>query len=278
MNFLEMLPAQIPTVVLDTETTGLTPGLGHRVVEIAALRLENGREISRINTLLQPDRQMDPKASAINGISDDDLLGQPAFSEIAPALREMLHGAVVVAHNARFDAEFLGMEFFISGQLTAPHDPLFATPWLCTLLLARRLFHFGQNHLTAIAHTLGIRTGAAHRAMNDVHMTAQIYRRMVAELTRKNMRTIGDLLHAQGHTIRIPDPPPVTLPDAIAAARQEGRDLRILYMGPTGETQRIITPLYPTHYQGEVYLIAYCHLRQAQRTFRLDRIFSASRV
>jgi DNA polymerase-3 subunit epsilon len=276
MDLSDCPPADVPTVIIDTETTGLTPGLGHRVVEIAALRLENGREVDRLNTLLQPDRHIDPQASAVNGIADDDLLGQPAFAEIAPRLREMLSGAVVVAHNARFDADFLGMEFFISRQIVDFTDPLLAIPWLCTLQLARRLFHFGRNNLTEIARVFGIRIGAAHRAMNDVYMTAAVYQRMVRELSEKKLRSVDDLLHAQGLNVRIPFPLPVLLPDEIEDAWRTGSDLRIVYQGNRGEKERIITPLYPTQHQGENYLIAYCHLRQAQRTFRLDRIMTAA--
>ena len=73
-RFLEKRPSETPLVVLDTETTGLYPGLGHRIVEIGAIRLENWQEVGQVSTLIQPGRKMDLKASSVNGISDADLI------------------------------------------------------------------------------------------------------------------------------------------------------------------------------------------------------------
>lgn len=273
-HLLEKRPSKTPFVVLDTETTGLYPGLGHRVVEIGAIRIENWREVGQINRLLQPGCKMDPKASSVNGISDADLLGQPTFSDVADELLALLDGAVVVAHNAAFDAGFLGQELFIHGLKTSGSPATLPNPWLCTLLLARRYFHFGRNNLSHIARHLGVRMGRAHRALSDVYMTAEILKRMVHTLEQQRLETVGDLLHAQGGSIYAPS---FTgqLPDVVAEALGNGRNLRLLYLGKSGESNREITPLYPSQHNGVGYLVAYCHLAQGQRTFRLDRIFSA---
>jgi DNA polymerase-3 subunit epsilon len=282
-DFEEKPPSEVPIVVLDTETTGLFPGLGHRIVEIGAIRMEEGKVTAEMSQLLQPGRKMDPRATAVNGISDEDLVGQPTFTQIAGKLNSLLQGALLVAHNASFDAGFLGMEFYIASLSATSGSPKstgeemhLANPWLCTLQLARRHFYFDRNNLSHIAHQLGIRMGRAHRALNDVYMTAEILKRMIRELNRHRLESVGDLLHAQGGAIYAPPPPAVVVPEAIAHALATKGQLQILYVGPGGETERIITPHYLGQHGDDVYLIAYCHLRQDQRTFRLDRIFGAT--
>lgn len=273
--WLDKRPSDVPLVILDTETTGLYPGLGHRVVEIGAIRLEAWQEVGQVSTLLQPGRKMDPKASSVNGISDSSLVGQPTFSDIADDLLALLDGAVLVAHNAEFDAGFLGQELAIHGFKTRGTAVSLPNPWLCTLQLARRHFHFGRNNLSHIARHLGVRMGRAHRALSDVYMTAEILKRMVRTLQQRRLETVNDLLHAQGQPIFAPGLDGLVLPDVVTAALADGRNLRLLYLGQSGESNREVTPLYPTQHQGVGYLVAYCHLAQDQRTFRLDRIFSA---
>ncbi|MCP4425234.1 MAG: WYL domain-containing protein [Chloroflexi bacterium] len=285
-DFDEKRPSQIPIVVLDTETTGLFPGIGHRVVEIGAVRLENWRSVAEFDRLINPERKMDAKASAVNGITDADLVGKPTFAEVAPELSALLDGALIVAHNAAFDAGFLGMEYFIANQseLTGSRKPTLPNPWLCTLLLARRHFYFGRNNLGHIARKLGVRMGKAHRALNDVYMTAEILKRMARELEKRKLATVGDLLYAQGEPVYTPTPPDVFLPEPVVEAMSDaetsanGRRLRILYLSESGETEREITPLYPSQHRGVGYLIADCHLRHDRRTFQLDRILSAELV
>jgi DNA polymerase-3 subunit epsilon len=272
---------QAAVVVLDTETTGLFPSQGHRVVEIGAVRYEPGpngpwQVVAEFNQLVQPDRQMELGATRVNGITDADLAGAPRFGEIAEPLLEMLDGALLVAHNARFDAEFLGMELHLirTGALGERAATL-PNPWLCTLLLARHHFYFGGNSLGHIARVLDVRAGRAHRALNDVYVTAEVLKRMVHELAQMNLVFVADLLEAQGGPLYTPVPKVVDLPAPFEHVLEYRQPVRILYAGASGTTERIIEPLYSTSKGGMTYLIAHCRLRQEQRTFRLDRIVSA---
>lgn len=276
-DFSNATLADIPIAVLDTETTGLYPEMGHRVVEIGVVRLEQWREVGQLSTLLQPNRAMDGRASAVNGITDEDLVNQPSFDAVADELLALLDGALIVAHNASFDAGFLGMELYINGR-TQPQQPALPNPWLCTLQLARRNFHFGRNNLDHIAHQLGVRSGRSHRALTDVYTTAEILKRMVNTLSKQQFHTVNDLILAQGGPIYAPTPPEIFLPEPIPQAIANGRSVQILYKGNNGESSRVITPLYATEYQSSAYLVAHCHLRWEQRTFRLDRIFNARLV
>ncbi len=267
--------SSLPVAIVDTETTGLYPGMGHRVVEVAALRLENMHEVVQMSHLVNPGRAMDPAASRVNGIIDADLVDAPPFPAILPELDELLQGAVIVAHNAAFDAGFLGMEYHLAGlslpdQQVPPYS--LENPWLCTMRLAKQFFYFRRNSLGNIAQELGVRASRAHRALNDVYTTAAILKRMLVDLDRMGFRTAGDLLHAQGGPIYPPPPPRQVQDPAIAEALSQQTSLLILYRSKSGVTEREIQPLYVTEYNDQIYLVAYCLLRQAQRTFRLDRI------
>ena len=274
LNFTDKKIAEIPVVVLDTETTGLHSGLGNRMVEIAAVRFENWQEVGQFTHLLQPDRRMEPAASRVNGIADEDLARAPRFADILPEFLTFIDGALLAAHNASFDADFLGAELSIAGfgREIPPSQPFLPNPWVCTLLLARRLFFFGQNNLGHVASRLGVRVGRAHRALSDVYTTAEVLKRMTRHLEAQRIMTAADLLYAQGGPIYTPRPASVSLPEPLATAVRQKSSLTIIYTGPEGPTERLITPRYATQYEGRTYLIAYCHLRQDQRTFRLDLI------
>ena len=265
----------VPIVVLDTETTGLDPRLGHRVVEVAALRLEGWRPVAEMATLVQPGRKVDPGASRVSGIHDEDLVGQPVFAEIADDLLALMDGALLAAHNATFDAGFVGMEFHLSGYAQDDRAPMPPNPWLCTLQLARKRFYFRSNRLGAVARQLNVRVDAAHRALADVYTTAAILKRMADRLQAQGLETVDDLLRAQGGPIYAPPPtPPVALPPLLDQALASGRDLHIEYASGQRTSQRIITPRYVTAGSRGTYVVAFCHLRGEQRTFRLDRILS----
>jgi DNA polymerase III epsilon subunit family exonuclease len=280
-GLIESPVSEVPVVVLDTETTGLFPGVGHRVVELAAIRMEtsSSREwqvTDQFSQLINPGRSMDPDASRINGILDEDLVGKPSFEDIYAEIFAIMEGALLVAHNAQFDASFLGMELHIMSIYNPKRDPYgIPNPWLCTLMVARRNFHFGNNSLGHIARMLGVRTGRAHRALGDVFTTAEVLKRMIDELARRGTVLVGDLLHAQGGPIYTPVVPKIDLPYPLDKALIGGRQLRILYDGPGGKMVHNVNPQYATEYNGKEYLITYCDSRRDQRTFRVDKILKA---
>ena len=88
------------------------------------------KKVAELDQLLQPGRRMDPDASRVNGIDDIDLLGKPTFGTIAPDLLDLLDGALIVAHNAAFDAGFVGTEFFASGYVNNSREGVPNNPWL----------------------------------------------------------------------------------------------------------------------------------------------------
>jgi DNA polymerase III epsilon subunit-like protein len=270
MKLSKKLIDEVPLAILDTETTGLEPALGDRVIEIAILRLENWQEVGQINELINPGRPIPPSASRINKIYQADVANAPPFDHYAGRIAELLDGALVIAHNASFDAGFIATEWVLTGR------PALLNPCACTLLLARKRFNFWRNSLGEVARALGVRTGRAHRAMNDVWTTSQVFQRMLRDLHQWNIYTVGDLMYAQGGPIYFPPPPPIELPSPLGAAVHSRTPIGIRYEDDDGRiTERVIEPLYLGTYRGGDYLTAYCRTRNAQRTFRVDRILGA---
>ncbi len=267
-TFLNHPLQDTPLAFVDTETTGLRPDLGHRLVEIAILRTNGLEKIAEYATLLNPQRTIDPGAMAVNGITPAMVADAPTFADALPRIAELLDDAVLVAHNAPFDMGFLDAEYHIAGQIFEP-DTI-----LDTLMLARRQYHFFSNSLSNIAQTLNIPTPDAHRAMGDVLTTFAVFRRFSGDLIRRNRPRVSDWLRMQGGVVWQPTPHAIDAlgkDHPIRIAFTEGRKLRIEYRANGGRiSQRIIEP---RSFSGQ-YLVAFCHLRQDQRTFRLDNIIS----
>ena len=155
-----MLPCYL---VLDLETTGGNP-VHDRITEIAAVRIENGQEVARWSSLVNPGTTISMFIQKLTGISNQMVREAPRFADLAPRLLELLDGAVLVAHNARFDHGFLQNEF-------ARMEMTLRVKTLCTVRLSRLLYPQHRSHgLDAIMQRHGLRSSARHRAMGDVDM------------------------------------------------------------------------------------------------------------
>ena len=254
--------------LFDVETTGLSPTYGHRVCEIACLRLEAGREAGRVEALVDPGRPISPGAYGVNRIEPEMLAGAPLFESVAGAVLELMQGAVLVAHNAPFDLGFLAMELEIA-QLPPPEGPV-----VDTLALSRRAFNFGSNSLSSVARALEIPIEPTHRAIVDVEVTRMVLEEILRWLdNRWGVTTLGRLLEFQGGTIPYPLPLALPLPPDIAEALENRRRVLMRYVDARGhETERIVRPIRVAEKQGMLYLLAHCERRGELRTFRLDRV------
>ena len=148
-------------VLLDLETTGGNP-VHDRITEVAAVRFEDGREVARWSRLLNPGQRIPGFIQQLTGITNAMVADAPSFGAVLPELLDLLDGAVLVAHNVRFDHGFLKNAAVREGV-----DLRVKT--LCTVRLARRLYPAAQGHgLDAIMRRHGLQTLARHRAMGDV--------------------------------------------------------------------------------------------------------------
>src|SRR5688572_17165221 len=146
--------SQIPIAVVDTETTGASAAFGHKIIEVGIVRIENGREVARYEQLIDPHRPISAGVTALTGISNDMVRGQPRFADQLPEMLKVLQGAAVLGHNIRFDLSFLHAEFRRSRTDMAV--ALGAVPVLDTVRIARRRFGRGGNSLPVLSRRLGI--------------------------------------------------------------------------------------------------------------------------
>jgi len=164
-------------IVLDTETTGLDPYQGHRLVEVGCIELVNripsGQNFHRY---LNPERDVPAEAFAVHGLSEEFLKDKPPFSEIADELLAFVGEARLVIHNAAFDIGFLNAELERVGRKPLARDRL-----VDTLLLARRKFPGGQNRLDDLCARYGIDNSrrTKHGALLDAELLAEVYLELI---------------------------------------------------------------------------------------------------
>jgi len=163
-------------VVLDTETTGLEPELGHRIIEIGCIELVNRRRTGRLfHRYLCPDREIDPGALQVHGLSTEFLKGQPKFGEIVGEFLEFVRGAELIIHNAPFDVAFLDAELARlpeAGGAIAGHCEV-----LDTLQMARRMHPGQRNGLDALCKRYSVDNSQRdlHGALLDAELLLEVY-------------------------------------------------------------------------------------------------------
>lgn len=159
-----------PVVMLDFETTGLSPAQGARITEVAALRIVNGRIVERFVTLINCGVEVPYDITALTGITQEMVDTAPAVERVLPELLRFIGADALAAHNASFDARFLVAESERL-DLQTGHTGL-----VCSLLLSRRLLPgLSSYRLSALADTLGIRfSGHAHRAEADAEVSTEL--------------------------------------------------------------------------------------------------------
>lgn len=161
------------SILFDTETTGLDPATGDRVIEIAALELvgdlPTGKEY---RTLLDPERDVPEEASRVHGFTRADLEGQPKFAEVVDDFLAFVGDDALIAHNARFDFGFLNAELKRAGR-----KPLDMGRMVDTLDMARERFPGMPNSLDALCRRFGVDLSArtTHNALLDCKLLAEVY-------------------------------------------------------------------------------------------------------
>lgn len=169
-------------VFIDTETTGLSPRKGHRIIEIAAVEVVNGKLTGRtFHTHLDPERPIDRQATRVHGITNDQLVGKPRFVDIAREFIAFIKGAQCLMHNAPFDCSFIDAELERLGSRSCMN--LVASSLECTRALARRrLPHMPSVALDALIEKAGLDTvRGAHTALEDAQLLATVYFRLLAD-------------------------------------------------------------------------------------------------
>lgn len=173
--FMSLLADSV--VVLDFETTGLSPDMGDRAIEIGAVRLENGVVTDRFQQLMNPGFRVSGFIQDYTGISNEMLADAPSCSEVMSDFADFIGSDNLVAHNASFDKRFLDAEL---SQIGLDYSGEFA----CSMLIARRLYQEAPNHKlgSLVAYKQIANDGVFHRALADTEMTAQLWLCMLEDM------------------------------------------------------------------------------------------------
>jgi DNA polymerase-3 subunit epsilon len=191
--------ADLTYTVFDTETTGLEPSRGDRIIQIGATRIVAGklRRQETFEQLVDPERALSEAGMAIHGIRPEMLRGQPTQREVLPAFHAFVHDTVLVAHNAAFDMRFLQLAEADRGG----SGVRFEQPVLDTLLLSAVLHRQQDDHrLEAIAQRLGVTVLGRHTALGDAMVTAEVFVKMIPLLEAAGIRTLAQALAASRQT------------------------------------------------------------------------------
>ena len=162
-------------IFLDTETTGLNANQGHRIIEIAAIEIVNRRPTNNsFHFYLNPDREIDPAAQEVHGITLDFLKDKPRFNEIASDFIEFIKEATLIIHNAPFDVGFINMEL---GLIEKPSVESIVANIIDTLKIAKDMRPGQRNSLDALCRFYNIDNSqrSLHGALLDAQLLAEVY-------------------------------------------------------------------------------------------------------
>ena len=238
-----------PFVVVDLETTGGS-ALFDRVLEVAAIRVQNGVVQQRVERLVEPGMPIPPFVTRMTGINAALVRGEPTFDRLVPELKQLLEGAVVVAHNATFDCNFLSNAFKRAG-LSWSGEPL------CTLRLARRLMPGLHSYrLDSLCAVLGFTFVQRHRAGPDADATLQVLQHLLLTAFKNGIDTLAGLLHLQKQPVtrkrhgtkgRVDESQVASLPTSPGVYLLKDWHGQVVYVGKSVNVrQRVRTHLRPS--------------------------------
>lgn len=261
---------EVEFTIFDTETTGLEPQSGDRIVEIAAVKLKGKVRLAEFQSLVNPHRIVSEGAFQVNRITQEMLKDAPDIEMVMPEFLDFIQGSCLCSYNATFDLEFLNNELTIIGK-----DALTKIIVVDILKMAKRLLPGLERYsLWFVADKLGIKTRQEHRALADVELTIETFNKLKEILKLKG---ISDFLNFSGlfalssHFLD-------NLNNQKIAQIQQALDLkvklRIRYLsGSSGEvTEREVIPKEIRQEKNHTYLIGHCCLRNEERSFRIDGI------
>jgi len=261
---------EIEFTIFDTETTGLNPASGDRIVELAALRFKGKDKISQFQTLINPKREIAPEAFAVNRITRSMLEDAPEIGAIMPGFLDFIEGSCLCSYNIEFDLAFLNNELKIigSGSLSGRY-------FFDILTIARRLMPGQERYaLWFIAQKLGVSNKQEHRALSDVEMTWEVFNRLKEICFRKGISDFGEFSRLFAFN------PVYTREDVSAKVSQIEKaigsraTLRIKYLSAK-DASVSLREVIPREIRADArnkYLVGYCCLKQEERTFKIENI------
>ena len=232
-----------PLVFVDTETTGTNPKRD-RVIELGIIRVESGKIVSKIDTLVNPHTHLPPEIFNITGIHPTHLLSAPDFNDIEAEVRELCEGAVFIAHNARFDYAFIKHEFIRS-------DARFSAKVACSVKIARRLFpglpSYSLGHLI---NYFGFSPSQRHRAYADAEVLFDLYKLALLKFGEEKVAEVfQSILKSSSLPSHLPYEMIEDLPEGSGIYTFYGDDSLPLYIGKSVNIKDRVKGHFSSDYQ-----------------------------
>jgi len=235
MNF----PYTKPMVIVDVETTGGSPG-ANRLIEVGIIRIENGREVSRFQSLINPGQPVPTFVQGLTGISDQDLVSAPPFEAVADQVEEQLRDALFIGHNVRFDYDFIRYEL---RRLSRRYQ----ASTLCSARLSRALYpEYKRHNLSEIIGRHGLSVSSRHRALDDAQAVWDFFQKSAQDVGVVRFQDIFEKLVA-GRPVetRIPAERFMNVPESPGCYLFRGEKKEVLYVGKSGNLrERILGHFY----------------------------------
>ncbi|CAE6765781.1 DNA polymerase III subunit epsilon [Paraburkholderia nemoris] len=177
-------------LILDTETTGLNARTGDRILELGCVEMVNRRLTgNNLHFYINPERESDPGALAVHGLTTEFLSDKPKFAEIADQIRDFIQDAELIIHNAPFDIGFLDAEFALLGL---PPVKTYCGEIIDTLARAKQMFPGKRNSLDALCDRFGISN--AHRTLHGALLDSELLAEVYLAMTRGQESLVIDML------------------------------------------------------------------------------------
>jgi len=261
---------EIEFTIFDTETTGLEPNSGDRIVEIAGVRLKGKEKIATFQSLVNPGKPISEAAYQVNKITEGMLKDAPKIEEVIPKFLKFIEASCPCSYNASFDLEFLNNELKLIGQ-----SSLKGIVFVDILKMAKRLMPGLERYaLWFVAQKLGIKTPQEHRALSDVELTLGVFDKLKEMLKAKGVDDFNNF-----SALFSIDPLFLeNLNNQKITQIQEAIDLRvklkIRYLSSSNAevSERQVLPKEIRQERNVNYLVGFCCLRNEERTFRIDGI------
>jgi len=261
---------EIEFTIFDTETTGLEPESGDRIVEIAGIRFKGQEKIATFQSLINPRRAISEAAQKINKITPEMLEGAPSIDIVLPEFLDFIKDSCLCSYNAAFDLEFLNSELRMM-QKNILEDALV----IDILKMARRLMPGLERYaLSFVAARLGIETEQKHRAFSDVELTLEVFNRLSGILKSKGIFDFANFFSLFGLGLNLLGDMHNQKIAKIQEALDLGGKVKIRYLSRSSAqvTEREVLPKEIRKDKDSLYLVGFCCLRNEERSFRIDSI------
>jgi DNA polymerase III epsilon subunit family exonuclease len=261
---------EVEFTIFDTETTGLDPLAGERVVELAGLRVKGQQRLATFDSLVNPGRPISPGAFAVNKITPEMLSGAPAIEKIMPEFLKFIQGSCLCSYNAAFDISFLNNELKLLGLAGMDDFVVFDA-----LTMAKKLIPgLARYALWFVAQELEIKSPQQHRAFSDVEMTWEVFKKLKDIARQKEIRGFTNFSNLFAFNPALREGSNLEKTILIQRCIQDKGTLKLHYLSShSGQVSlREVIPSQIKQDNQYKYLVGYCCLKKEQRIFRLDNI------